>query len=220
MLAPQEFSDLTQDPQVRGFLHTPESPNHNALALTHGAGGNAQAPVLIALAEAFSAAGFTVLRFALPYRQARPYGPPNPAAAARDRSGIQNAIAALRKQVSGNIYLGGQSYGGRQCSMLCAEEPNLVAALLLLSYPLHPPGKPQQQRTQHLPDLRTPTLFVQGTNDPFATIAELQQALKMIPAKTKILPVENAGHDLGFKAKARREELPKQIMQEFLKLLS
>ncbi|MFZ0808486.1 MAG: alpha/beta family hydrolase [Candidatus Sulfotelmatobacter sp.] len=214
----QEFSDLTQDPQVSGFLHTPGAPNNRALALTHGAGGNAQAPLLIALAETFCSAGFTVLRFTLPYRQARSYGPPSPATAGRDRAGIQNAIASLRKQVSDNIYVGGQSYGGRQCSMLCAESPDLVAGLLLLSYPLHPPGKPQQQRTQHLPDLHTPTLFVQGTSDPFATIAELQQAIKMIPAKTNILAVENAGHDLGFRGKSRREELPKQIMQEFLKL--
>ena len=92
----QDFSDLTLDPQVRGFLHTPESPNNNALALTHGAGGNAQAPLLIALAETFAANGFTVLRFTLPYRQARSYGPPNPATAARDRAGIHNAIAAIK----------------------------------------------------------------------------------------------------------------------------
>jgi len=216
----QEFSDTALDPQVRGYLHTPDRSNNNALALTHGAGGNAQAPLLIALAEVFSAAGFTVLRFTLPYRQARSFGPPSPATAERDRAGIKNAIAALRKQVSGHIYLGGQSYGGRQSSMLCAEEPDLVATLLLLSYPLHPPGRPQQQRTQHLPNLRTPTLFVHGTKDPFATTQELEQATKMIPAKTILLEIESAGHDLGFKGKTRTEELPKQIMQEFLKLQS
>ena len=87
---------------------------------------------------------------------------------------------------------------------------NLVSALLLLSYPLHPPRKPEQQRTQHLPDLRTPTLFVQGTRDPFGSIAEMERALKMIPAKTKLLVVEGAGHDLGFKGKAKHEELPEQ----------
>jgi len=102
--------------------------------------------------------------------------------------------------------------------MLCAEEPDLVSGLLLLSYPLHPPKKPEQQRTQHLPDLRTPTLFVQGTRDPFASIAELQQALKMIPAKTKLFPVEGAGHDLGFKGKATQGELPQIILSEFQQL--
>jgi len=85
----------------------------------------------------------------------------------------------------------------------------------LLSYPLHPPRKPEQQRTQHLPDLRTPTLFVHGTRDPFGSIAELEQAMKMIPAKTKLLTIEGAGHDLGFKGKTRREELPKLVFSEF-----
>ena len=104
--------------------------------------------------------------------------------------------------------------------MLCAEQPDLVSALLLLSYPLHPPHKPEQQRTQHLPDLRTPTLFVQGTRDPFGSLAEMERALKMIPGKTKLFVVEGAGHDLGFKGKAQRETLPGQILSELTELLS
>jgi hypothetical protein len=117
--------------------------------------------------------------------------------------------------ISGRLFLGGHSYGGRQSSMLCAEEPTLVSGLLLLSYPLHPPRKPEQQRTQHLPDLHTPALFVSGTRDPFGTIDELKQALKMIPAKTKLIAVEGAGHDLGFKGKAKQAELPRLIFSEF-----
>jgi predicted alpha/beta-hydrolase family hydrolase len=116
---------------------------------------------------------------------------------------------------SGQVYLGGHSYGGRQSSMLCVEEPNLVAGLLLLSYPLHPPRRPEQQRTHHLPDLRTPTLFVSGTRDPFGTINELERALKMIPAKTKLLAVEGAGHDLGFKGKGTNSELTAKILEAF-----
>ena len=126
----------------------------------------------------------------------------------------------MKEIAPGRIFLGGHSYGGRQASMLCAEEPDLVAGLLLLSYPLHPPRKPEQQRTQHLPDLRTPTLFVHGTRDPFGSISELEKALRMIPAKVKLMPVEGAGHDLGFKGKARHEELPKLILEELTKLLS
>jgi len=217
-----EFVNETVDPPIRGFLHTPDTPTAEVLILTHGAGGNAQAPLLRALADAFSNAGITVLRCNLPYRQLRPFGPPGPSDAARDRAGLKNAVAAMASAMNagGNasapsrIYLAGHSYGGRQSSMLCAEEPDLVAGLLLLSYPLHPPRKPEQQRTQHLPDLHTRTLFVQGTRDPFASIPELQQALKMIPAKTKLLPVEGAGHDLGFKGKATRAELPQIILSE------
>ena len=96
----------------------------------------------------------------------------------------------------GAVYLGGQSYGGRQASMLAAEQPGLTERLLLLSYPLHPPGKPSQLRTAHFPDLRTPAVFVQGTVDPFGSIPELQSSLTLIPARTKLFPIERAGHDL------------------------
>lgn len=211
------FADNAVDPKVRGYLHLPGSPNNHGLVLAHGAGSNAQAPLLVALAEIFSANGFTVLRCDLPYRQSRSFGPPGPGDAARDRAGLKNALAAMNK-FSARLFLGGHSYGGRQSSMLAAEQPDLVTALLLLSYPLHPPRKPEQQRTQHLPDLRTPALFVSGTRDPFGSITEIQQALKMIPAKTKLLPIEGAGHDLGFKGKAKQEELPELIFSEFTKL--
>jgi predicted alpha/beta-hydrolase family hydrolase len=99
--------------------------------------------------------------------------------------------------------------------MLCAEEPQTASGLLLLSYPLHPPRKPEQQRTQHLPDLRTPALFVHGTRDPFGLIEELQQAIKMIPGTTKLMVADGAGHDLGFNGKARREELAGKVLEEF-----
>jgi uncharacterized protein len=224
------FVDNSIEPPVQGFLHLPENSNDSGLVLTHGAGSNAQAPLLITLAETFSSAGFTVLRCNLPYRQIRPYGPPGPGDAARDRGGLKNAIASLKKLLGkqnpdfdpptpGNIYLGGHSYGGRQCSILCAEQPDLAAGLLLLSYPLHPPRKPEQQRTQHLPNLRTPTLLVHGTRDPFGSIAELEFALKMIPAKTRLLPIEAAGHDLGFKGKAKKEELTLAVLEEFRRFM-
>ena len=216
----REFADNAVDPKVRGFLHLPETSSGDGLILTHGAGSNANAPLLIALAETFSAAGFTVLRVDLPYRQAKSFGPPGPGDAAGDRAGLKNALAALKKIVPGRLFLGGHSYGGRQSSMLCAEQPDSAEALLLLSYPLHPPRRPEQQRTQHLPDLRTPTLFVHGTRDPFATTAELEQALKMIPAKTRLLSLEGVGHDLGFKGKARKDDLPATILAAFRELIA
>jgi predicted alpha/beta-hydrolase family hydrolase len=219
----REFADNAVDPKVRGYLHVPDSSNNDALVLTHGAGSNAQAPLLIALAETFSTARFTVLRCDLPYRQSRSFGPPGPGDAARDRAGLSNALSAMRKMIPGRLFLGGHSYGGRQSSMLCAEfsppDPAPVAGLLLLSYPLHPPRKPEQQRTQHLPDLRTPTLFVHGTRDPFGSIAEMTQALKMIPARTRLLPVEGAGHDLGFKGKAKKEDLLATVLSTFESLM-
>jgi predicted alpha/beta-hydrolase family hydrolase len=103
--------------------------------------------------------------------------------------------------------------------MLSADESDSAAGLLLLSYPLHPPRKPEQLRTQHFFNLQTPALFVQGTRDPFGSLQEIEQALKLIPAKTKLLPVEGIGHDLGFKGKSRREELPPKVLEEFQNLL-
>jgi len=201
------------------FLHRPAKPGADGFVLTHGAGGNANSPLLVALANALSGMGFTAVRYNLPFRQQRPFGPPRPADAARDREGLKNEVEAMRKEISGRVFLGGHSYGGRQASMLCAEQNELVDGLLLLSYPLHPPGKPEQPRTKHLPDLKTPTLFVHGTHDPFGSIAEMESALKLIPVKTKLLVIEKAGHDLGFKGKSKREELPASILAAFTELI-
>jgi uncharacterized protein len=181
---------------VSGFLHEPQAPGVGGLVLTHGAGGNCRAPLLVAAAEQFAAAGLLVLRIDLPFRQRRPSGPPSPSGAAADRAGLKEAVAVLRDRLPGPIMLGGQSYGGRQATMLAADEPGLVAALLLFSYPLHPPGKPERLRTEHFPRIGVPSLFVQGTADPFGTLPELQLAVAAIPAPTRVMPVEGAGHDL------------------------
>jgi len=193
-----EFSDLSVQPVVKGFLHAPEQPNGDGLVLTHGAGANCQSKLLMAVAAAFADAGFTVLRCDLPFRQARPHGPPFPAGAAQDRQGLRRAVEVLRQRVfvPGRIFLGGHSYGGRQATMLAAEEPQLAEALLLLSYPLHPPRKPTQLRTAHFPRLHTPALFVHGMRDPFGSVQEMQSALEIIPARAALLEVEGAGHEL------------------------
>jgi len=182
---------------VRGFLHRPDRANGDALALTHGAGSNCKAPLLVRLAHAFEEAGYIVLRYDLPFRQQRANGPPFLAQAERDREGVAHAAAALRAVAPGRLFLGGHSYGGRQSSMLAAERPEIAAALLLLSYPLHPPNKPDKPRTAHFPELRLPALFVHGTKDPFASLEELRAALDLIPARTDLLAIEGAGHDLA-----------------------
>jgi predicted alpha/beta-hydrolase family hydrolase len=176
-------------------LHEPAHPIGLGLVLTHGAGANAQSPLLIKTADAFATAGFFVLRYNLPFRQRKPFGPPSPSGAPEDREGLRTAVSRLKQHAS-RICLGGHSYGGRQASMLAAESPDLVEALLLLSYPLHPPRKPTQLRTAHFPQLRTPALFVSGTKDDFGSPAELTAALRLIPAKTALQIIEGAGHDL------------------------
>jgi len=215
MQPPESFADSSLDPPLRGILHRPDTPMGDGLVLTHGAGSNSRSPLLVAVAEAFAGAGFAVLRCDLPFRQHRPFGPPGPADAGRDREGLRQAVDFLRKTAPGRVFLGGHSYGGRQASMLASEEPDLAEGLLLLSYPLHPPRQPEQLRTQHFPKLQTRALFVHGTRDPFGSMEEMKSALKLIPKKTLLLPVENAGHDLGFKGRSRREELPAVVLAAF-----
>jgi predicted alpha/beta-hydrolase family hydrolase len=182
------------------------------MLLTHGAGSNRNAPLLVALANAFAEHGVDVTRYDLPFRQERPKGPPRPADAARDREGLREQILKCREKHPEQVWLGGHSYGGRQSSMLAAEEPALVDRLLLLSYPLHPPGKPDQLRTAHLPKLNTPVLFVHGSRDPFGSLDEMQNAIKLIPAPVKLIEAEGAGHDLG----RNHAALAERIVSAFL----
>ena len=207
--------DESAAPAVRGFVHRPQKPSGPGLVLTHGAGGNCQMLLLRDLADEFAGQGWFVLRCDLPFRQMRPYGPPSPSSAARDRDGLRRALEVLSKQACGPLYLGGHSYGGRQASMLAAEDPQIARALLLTSYPLHPPGKPTQLRVQHFPQLRIPALFVIGTRDPFATVEELEAARKLIPSPTSVEVVEGAGHDLGYGRKQGGQALSQRVRENF-----
>jgi predicted alpha/beta-hydrolase family hydrolase len=201
---------------IHGFLHQPETPSGDGLVLTHGAGANCQSPLLVALASEFWASGLTVLRYDLPFRQQRPHGPPLRGSAERDQQGISQAIKLLRGLLTGRIFAGGHSYGGRQTTMLAASQPDLVDGLLLLSYPLHPPKSPAQLRTAHFPKLRTPALFVHGTRDGFGSIAEMTSALELVPAKTQLMPIEAAGHELL--SKRNEKILPGNILTAFAQM--
>ena len=204
--------ERNSDPPVRGALHRAEGAG--TLVLTHGAGGNHESPLLVALARAFAADGVTVLRCNLPFRQARASGPPRPAEAERDRAGLTAALDAMGDRTGPHL-LGGHSYGGRQASMLLAEQPTRAQGLLLLSYPLHPPGKPERRRIDHLPGVRVPTLFVHGTRDAFGTPEEIEAARALIRAPSRLLVVPGAAH--GIRPDAT---LTHEIVSTFLELVT
>jgi hypothetical protein len=100
--------------------------------------------------------------------------------------------------------------------MLAASEPSLVSGLLLLSYPLHPPGRLAQLRTEHFPNLRNPALFVSGTKDAFGSIEELESTIQLIPATTRLIQVADAGHSLL--TNRNRESLPRTIVDAFVEM--
>jgi len=218
--AAEPFADETPDQvPVRGFLHRAQGDPAGAMVLTHGAGSNCRAPLLVAVADAFSTAGFLVLRCDLAFRQARPHGPPF-GSATRDRDGLRRALQVITPLAPGRLFLGGHSYGGRQASMLLAEDAALAAGLLLLSYPLHPPKKPAQLRTAHFPELRVRSLFVHGTRDPFGSVDEMRAAMELLAAPKNLLVIEGAGHDLsagGHKEVARKTT---EAFREFMGIKS
>jgi len=153
-----------------------------AVLLTPGASATRDHPSLLALDRALSAEGIRVERIDLP--SSRP-GP-------KVLGAITDAAAALGPA---QVVLGGRSFGGRMCSMAVAE--GLPAAgLVLISYPLHPPGRPETMRTGHFPRLTVPCLFVSGRRDAFATPAELEEATAAIPGEVSHVWIEGGDHGL------------------------
>lgn len=183
--------------EIAGIAHEPDGTPTGVVLLTHGAGGNRDAPLIIRLCDEWASHGWLAIRYNLPYRRRRPKGPPSNSAAS-DQAGIVEAIELAHTLTDGPVIAGGHSYGGRMTSMVAAQGADL-AALTLFSYPLHPPGKPERARTEHLGQIKVPTVFTHGTADPFGSIDELTAAAQLIPAPTELIEITGARHDLGSK---------------------
>src|ERR1700722_17610555 len=184
--------------QIAGVAHEPDGTPAGVVVLTHGAGGNSESPLLQRLCDEWARRGWLAVRYNLPYRRRRPKGPPS-GSAGTDRAGIVEALTLCRGLADGPLIAGGHSYGGRMTSMVVAAKEAHVDVLTLFSYPVHPPGKPERARTEHLPDIDVPTVFTHGTSDPFGTPDEVRGAAALIPAPTQIVEIAGAGHDLGSK---------------------
>jgi predicted alpha/beta-hydrolase family hydrolase len=182
---------------IAGVAHEPNGRPSGVVVLTHGAGGSRESSLLIRICDEWARRGWLAVRYNLPYRRRRPKGPPS-GSAATDRAGVVEAVALARSLAGGPIVAGGHSYGGRQTSMAVAEGL-AVDVLTLFSYPVHPPGKPEKPRTEHLPSIGVPTVFTHGARDPFGTLDEVRAAAALIPAPTEIVEITGAGHDLGSK---------------------
>ena len=182
---------------IAGVAHAPAGDATGIVLLTHGAGGNRDSPMLVKLCDEWASRGWLAVRYDLPYRRRRPKGPPSGSAAA-DQAGIAEAVTMARSLTDGPVLAGGHSYGGRMTSMAVADGL-AVDVLTLFSYPLHPPGKPERARTEHLPRITVPTVFTHGTSDPFGTVEELRSAANLVSGPTELVEVTGARHDLGSK---------------------
>ena len=206
---------MTDLEAIAGIAHEPASKPTGAIVLTHGAGGSREAPLLKRICDEWAARGWLAVRYNLPYRRRRPKGPPSGSATA-DQAGVVEAIELVRATIAGPVVAGGHSYGGRMTSMAVADGAARVDALTLFSYPLHPPGKPERARTEHLPRIAAPTVFTHGTSDPFGSIDELRDAAALIPAATEVVEITGARHDLGSKT----FDVPVLAVDAALRLLS
>ena len=163
------------------------------LLLTPGAGSDRKHPCLVAIEKAV--APLPVERHDFPYRRAGRKAPDRAPALIADVVDAANTFVERASIKPKALVLGGRSMGGRICSMAVAE--GLPAAgLVLISYPLHPPGKPENLRIEHFPKLRVPCLFVSGTRDAFGTPEQFEEHTAAIGGRVTHVWIEGGGHDL------------------------
>jgi hypothetical protein len=173
----------------------PGRAKDRAVLLAHGAGADMNAATLTTVADALAAAKIPSLRFNFPYKAAGRRAPDRPPVLEAALREAVSELAGRAKVPPERVVLGGRSMGGRIGSIVAADDGAL--GLVLLGYPLHPPGRPAQLRIEHFPRLRMPALFVSGTRDAFGSPEELRRETKKVKGRVSFHWVESGDH--GFK---------------------
>jgi predicted alpha/beta-hydrolase family hydrolase len=216
---PQKLKiDITPTDQVTAIAYPVTGGKHQATyILAHGAGGNQLSPWIVQFATAAAARGIGVVTFNFLYSE-RGRGLPdkNDKLEACWRKVVEvwqdGAFAESLGKNGVPLIIGGKSMGGRIASQIAAGDPDTspgmaeVAGLAFLGYPLHPPGKPEQLRSRHLPAIRAPMLFVQGARDVFGTPEELRPILSKLKAPADLLVVEEGDHSFKVPKAAGRTQ--------------
>jgi hypothetical protein len=181
--------------------YEPATPVGAWLVLAHGAGAGQRHPFMVSISKALAGRGVDVVTFNFPYMEQKRRAP--------DRAPVLEdcfrvVIAAVGDQRSLNnrgLFIGGKSMGGRMATHLAAQGMDALHGVIALGYPLHPPGKPEQMRTAHLPAITAPVLIVQGERDAFGTPAELAPAIKSMRADVTLHVVPGGDHSLTVKGR-------------------
>jgi uncharacterized protein len=192
-----------------------EGAARGAVVLAHGAGAGQRHPFMTAVAKGFARRGWHVLTFDFPYMEAGRKAPDKPDVL---EDAMAAAIRALkdRSEVTATLplFAGGKSMGGRIASQAAARAmlPD-VKGLFFLGYPLHPPGKPQQLRDKHLPDVRVPMLFVQGSRDTFGTPEELRPILDRLRDRAELFEIKGGDHSFAVpKSAGSRDQILESVL--------
>lgn len=180
-----------------------DAPAHTLLVLAHGAGAGQKHPFMTTAARELAARGIDVATFDFPYMAQRRGAPDRPPVL---EQAFREAIASAREwSRASRLVIGGKSMGGRIATHLGAQGVEGLAGIVALGYPLHPPGKPDRPRTEHLPSIRVPVLIVQGERDTFGTPDELQPVIETMPARVTLHVVAGGDHSLAVRRRTPPE---------------
>jgi predicted alpha/beta-hydrolase family hydrolase len=209
---------VTSSEQVTAVVYAARGEARSTYILAHGAGGNQTSPWIVQFATAAAARGIGVVTFNFPYsEQGRRLPDRNDKLEACWRKVVEawhdGAFAKSLGKSGGPLIIGGKSMGGRIASQIAAGDPGAspgmaeVSGLVFLGYPLHPPGKPEQLRSRHLPAIRVPMLFIQGARDVFGTPEELRPILSKLEAPADLIVVEDGDHSFKVPTAAGRSQV-------------
>ena len=202
---PQPITILVNDAQrVSGLLQVP-TPASACYVLAHGAGAGMKHPFLAAMANGLAERGVATLRYQFPYMEQGSKRPDAPALAhATVRAAVLEASRLVPRLA---LFAGGKSFGGRMTSQAQAASPLPgVRGLVFLGFPLHPPGKPSDDRARHLLEVRIPMLLLQGTRDEFAQMEFLKPVVEQLGARAALKLFDDADHSFHVPARTGRKD--------------
>jgi predicted alpha/beta-hydrolase family hydrolase len=173
------------------------------LVLAHGAGAGQKHPFMVASAKGLAARRISVVTFDFPYMRQKRHVPDK---APVLEAAFRDVIDATREwSGTTQVFIGGKSMGGRMATHLGAQGLEGLLGIVALGYPLHPPGRPDKPRTEHLPSIRVPVLIVQGERDTFGTPDELKPVIATMKAKVTLQVVAGGDHSLTVRGKKKDE---------------
>jgi uncharacterized protein len=183
------------------------------VVLGHGAGANQLSAFMVMVAGGLAARGFDVMTFDFLYMEQKRHVPDPKARLESCYQAVIKAALTHRKLKKNRFVIGGKSMGGRIASQVAAVAPDGISGLVFLGYPLHPPGRPDKLRTDHLPDIQAPMLFVQGARDAFGTEAEISAVIKQLHLPATLFSIEGGDH--SFKV-PKRAGIPQETVYEMI----
>jgi uncharacterized protein len=207
--------EISERETVTALLYPATKPRRAKVTalLGHGAGANQLSGFMRMVAEGLAARGLDAMTFNFVYsEQKRSFPDPK----ARLESCYLKVIETARKHrtLKGNrLVIGGKSMGGRIGSQVAATNPDGIAGLVFLGYPLHPPGRPEKLRSEHLPEIKAPMLFVQGARDSFGTENEIRELIKKLRLPATLYAIEGGDH--SFKV-PKSAEVPQKKVYEMV----